>query len=146
MSKVFSLVSVFCIILTFHPEVEGYAKGAPSEACKSLTPGHGVPPQTTKSPYSLVMRYNEVINRGETIILTLKGPATGFKGFMAQGRRSKSNDTTPQGTFWPATYIKSKTINCTSEYDTLTHSENGVKLFSTLQWTAPWTAGRYVVV
>lgn len=139
----------FWVILLFHlaSEVNGYAKGAPLGACSSLTPGHGVSPQITKSPYSLVMRYNEVINRGETIVLTLKGPAHGFKGFIAQGRKSRDKkDTTPQGTFWPATYIKSKTVNCTYDDSTLTHSENGVKLFSTLQWTAPWTAGRYVVM
>ena len=36
----------------------GLSTGAPSAACDTLMPNHGVPPQSTPAPYSITMEGN----------------------------------------------------------------------------------------
>ena len=45
---------VLCVCLCFDVVVM-YATGAPSSACKTLLPGHGVDAQTIRPPYSIIV-------------------------------------------------------------------------------------------
>ena len=41
------------LLLIFGVSTQAYPDGAPSNSCVSLTPDHGVPPQSSSLPYSL---------------------------------------------------------------------------------------------
>ena len=41
------------LLLLFGESTQAYPDGAPSNSCVSLTPDHGVPPESSSSPYSL---------------------------------------------------------------------------------------------
>ena len=49
-----SLAWVLCLLLLVLPEPgQGNGGGAPSRACDSMVPGHGLAPQSSASPYKL---------------------------------------------------------------------------------------------
>ena len=47
-----SFISLYLLFVVFiGKQVNGSPAGAPLEACNTMTPNHGVPPQTSPSPY-----------------------------------------------------------------------------------------------
>ena len=53
------LVTCFVLFLSvFAHRGAGLSTGAPSAACDTLMPNHGVPPQSTPAPYSITMEGN----------------------------------------------------------------------------------------
>lgn len=55
------VLSLAVIVLAASP-VQPFPGGAPSQACSDLRPSHGVGPQTTTSPYELVVDMFEDIS------------------------------------------------------------------------------------
>ena len=54
------------LVLVFAGLVCTYPSGAPSEACSSLTPGHGGSPQSSPSPYTLDLSIFDLYNDGNS--------------------------------------------------------------------------------
>lgn len=47
-----SFISLYLLLtLSIGNQVSGTPNGAPPEACSSMTPEHGLPPQSSPSPY-----------------------------------------------------------------------------------------------
>ncbi|CRL00397.1 CLUMA_CG013664, isoform A [Clunio marinus] len=76
--------------------VQGYSSGAPAEECSTMTPRHGVEPQTGPSPYDIILDKNN-IRAGETVGITIRGRSNDdtFKGLLVQARVGD----TPIGSF-----------------------------------------------
>ena len=87
---------------------EAYQVGAPAGVCDSMTPQHGVDPQTSEFPYSL-----NATKKGSQISITLKTKIAGdsFKGFIIEVRNSANNK--PIGTF--SAPADTKTIDCSAD-------------------------------
>lgn len=81
----FRAVTTLCLIAL--PVVFSYSSGAPEGACQSMTPQHGVPPQSSPVPYTLALS-SKAIRAGEQVQLEIKGntPQHTIKGFLVQAR------------------------------------------------------------
>lgn len=93
---------------------DGYSAGAPDSACVSMTPSHGVSPQTSHSPYTLTPGGISV-NGGGNITVTLSSTSAVFEGFLLQARDTGTQQ--PIGTFITTQY---KYLTCGSGYNVST--------------------------
>ncbi|CRL04023.1 CLUMA_CG017141, isoform A [Clunio marinus] len=112
--------------------------GAPESACATMTPQHGVEPQTSESPFRIVVPKSN-INGGEIIDVTIEvDPGRTFKGFFIN---AKTIEDEPRvvGEFLgnDQEAISYNFRNCGGTSNTATHSENELKSGITLKWKAP---------
>ncbi|EFX86687.1 hypothetical protein DAPPUDRAFT_307896 [Daphnia pulex] len=138
---------VICLYILFTfsigNQVSGTPIGAPAAACSTMTPDHGVPAQTSASPYVTI----PTLMADESVRLTLLVNSTGistFKGFLVMAFDNSLGDTAaPIGTFseivegtpaiTPANYL-----NCLSgSKNAATHTNNSEKVIVNLLWVPP---------
>ncbi|XP_078700848.1 putative defense protein 3 [Branchiostoma floridae x Branchiostoma belcheri] len=134
-----NVVIYACVFLAFFAVCDAFGSGAPATACVTMHPGHmlnataAVVPQTSASPYSIVVEGNKY-TPGSTFSVQIVGPV--FRGFLLQARQPGS--TTPVGTFSNAPN-NTKTTTCTTTDSSMTHANTNAKQNITLTWNAPST-------
>ncbi|KAG7314932.1 hypothetical protein KOW79_022235 [Hemibagrus wyckioides] len=69
--------------------VAGYPNGAPVDRCGNMTPGHNVLPQTSSSPYTIMIS-NNTFRPNEPIRVMIEGPV--YLGVLLQARSSSGTD------------------------------------------------------
>ncbi|XP_046472885.1 putative defense protein 3 [Neodiprion pinetum] len=112
-----------------------HSVGAPASACESMTPGHLVDPQTTPSPYVILLSKNSILG-GESITVTIKGrDKEEFKGILLQARLGDkivgTFDVDPADT-------NVQTIDCPKgERNAVTHKNAENKSEVSVRWIAP---------
>ncbi|XP_046737770.1 putative defense protein Hdd11-like [Diprion similis] len=112
-----------------------YSVGAPAHVCETMMPGHGVDPQTTPSPYDILLSKNSILG-GESVTVTVKGHDQElFKGILIQARLGDqivgTFDVDPADT-------KVKTIDCPKgERNAVTHKNAKNKSEVSVKWVAP---------
>ena len=90
------LISVI-IFLTNILLANAYSSGPPTNACNSMTPGHGRTIQSSAVPFQLAPE-EQLIEAGETLELVLKSTGSEqFKGFIVRAFESGSGNS--YGTF-----------------------------------------------
>ncbi|KAJ8046855.1 Neurogenic locus notch-like protein 1 [Holothuria leucospilota] len=120
----------------------GYSTGAQMESCTSLTVDHvdgngnPIPASTSTSPFTVrVLSGDGVyrVNRAVKVVIDVPSSRQ-FTGFVLQARETAT--ATPVGQWNSSLADGTKTISCTSESDTITHSSNlAVTSTLELQWT-----------
>ncbi|KAI9554205.1 hypothetical protein GHT06_019477 [Daphnia sinensis] len=141
-----SPVISFCVIfaICIGTQVSATPNGAPVSACSTMTPEHGVPAQTTPSPYVTIPTLME----DESVRLTLMANSSGystFKGYLVMAFDKSLGDAAPpigifsetvEGTpvLTPANYL-----NCLSGVkNAATHKDNSAKVIVNLLWIPPY--------
>ncbi|KAK7502250.1 hypothetical protein BaRGS_00006614 [Batillaria attramentaria] len=127
----------------------GYPGGAPDMACESMLPtGHGVGPQASDPPYSIMVS-KKSYKPGETlqIIVSSEGEDY-FKGMFVQARviGCQLNETKTVGVFTaPDNEIETK--HCFGEvHSAVTHNSARAKRVKTFYWTAPVLPAGHMVM
>ncbi|CAG7837809.1 unnamed protein product [Allacma fusca] len=135
-------------------EIHSYSSGAPAtdELCESMKPQHGADPQTSPSPYAILLS-QDTVNPGQKIRVTIKakdGDSTDFLGFLIIGKRlSNLNEKASKGTFILENEASknTKTTDCFGiTASSITHTNNQPKKEVTFEWQAPLQEGEYVLV
>ncbi|CAH2265238.1 jg19782 [Pararge aegeria aegeria] len=77
----------FASILALATLANGFGQGAPQGACKDMTPGHGVPPQSTPAPY-VITPSTKAVKAGTPMEVTISGKTASntIRGLMLQAR------------------------------------------------------------
>ncbi|CAG2177500.1 unnamed protein product, partial [Oppiella nova] len=94
LTTIITLITLLCNPL----KVYGYSQGAPTRACATMVPGHGVPAQTGPADnYALQV---EPINGGRDVSVSIVAN-TGhtFTGFMVQARHAANRQKLIDGVF-----------------------------------------------
>ncbi|XP_038076351.1 sushi, von Willebrand factor type A, EGF and pentraxin domain-containing protein 1-like isoform X2 [Patiria miniata] len=112
--------------------------GAPTTACVSMLPNHGVPSQAANtSPFTVTADTTDFTTEQVITVTVSSGGSVTFKGVLLQARVVDTD--TPVGVFSniPDGY---QPLNCSSADDAVTHANNNVKNSLTVEWTAPSNA------
>lgn len=130
------LLSVLLVVISLLlKECNPYSMGAPDQACKRMTPGHGFDPQDGDPPVVLEMASQDDILPGGHIDLRLVSTeGSNFKGFIIQVRDA-SEDDSPIGNFETeeASYMTcGKGI-----HNSITHRNSNPKTSIKARWKAP---------
>lgn len=127
------LVSVALIFAVIHQSY-GYSTGAPVEVCTSMVPDHGVPPQTSASPVTVVTSATSVSPGGQ-IQVRVEGIAAAFifRGYFIQARDLSGQ--TILGDFLAGTGVTLRT--CGTANSAATHSNSAERTYQLLTWRAP---------
>ncbi|XP_027015206.1 putative defense protein Hdd11 [Tachysurus fulvidraco] len=122
-------VTVWLLVLS---AVTGYPTGAPVARCVDMTPGHGVPSQTSPSPYTIVIS-STTFTPTQSIRVTIQGPM--YLGLLLQAR---SNNTDAVGT-WGTPPPDTKYLACSNNSQgAITHSNrNSKNNETTYTWIPP---------
>lgn len=110
--------------------------GAPESQCQTMTPGHGVAPQETPSPF-VVLPEATIVGQGQMLqmmLLPSVSTHTDFKGFMIQARTDLDKIV---GQFDVDKNVLAIALNCDSVNSTATHSSRVSKRTMVLEWKAP---------
>merc|ERR1719500_1242981 len=129
-----------CVILIWVTvtSISATPKGAPQEACDSMTPKHGdAKPQTGEPPYNVKVSATSV-KPGDTVDVTISAiSGAKFKGFLLQARSSGSGHGKLVGTF-ESGVEGSKYLECLAlDRATVTHTNPEDKETITFKWKAP---------
>lgn len=118
------------ILLVTFTVIHALPEGAPTKACRTLTPFHGggIPKQTDASPFSLQTN----LRRGRVLISIASSIGSPFQGFMIQGRTPDQNTI---GQFESSGDIV-KFIDCGGIANTATHSSPVSKQRIDLEWNS----------
>jgi len=118
---------------------------APGEqACGTMTPQHGPPPQNGNSPYRIILSSTKTA--GQPIDITLVAPSQGpkMRGFFIQVRPVGGE--APAGQFNPNSDPQAKPVTCGGKDNVaMTHRDNSDKEQVKLKWTPPQEDGEYDV-
>uniref|UniRef100_A0ABM0MQ12 Defense protein 1-like n=1 Tax=Saccoglossus kowalevskii TaxID=10224 RepID=A0ABM0MQ12_SACKO len=134
-AKCWCHVIVFLTLVAVY--VCGFGTGAPQNACGSMIPQHGEQSGTLEMqsmdtcPYSLNVSRAE-FEPGEEIYVEVTGDI--FRGILVQAHEPQSD--TPVGTFGPPP-DGAQHLACSSERDSLTHTNSNLKTGITFTWIAP---------
>ncbi|KAK7508158.1 hypothetical protein BaRGS_00000397 [Batillaria attramentaria] len=134
------LLRITATVLVVTGFASGYSSGPPSSTCADLFPGHGVDPQTSDTPFSILLSTSSY-SPGESVQVTLSGNVT-YKGVFLQARSVNCTNDSPVGTF-STQDAELQTIQCAGQTDSVGHN-SGVDKNNTkvVTWTAPQqTAG-----
>ncbi|XP_062509495.1 reelin domain-containing protein 1-like [Corticium candelabrum] len=131
----------FIVWLNYVGIVAGYPSGAPSDHCTDMTPVN--PPhgnrQPSSSPYRIISdAYSNGYVPGQTYNVSIEkisSASPNFRGFLCQVRQVDQTDAV--GTLTPKDLSMSKTLDCTSSQDAVTHSNNNDKQQQAFYWKAP---------
>jgi len=102
-------------------------------ACTSMMPNHQAAAQATPSIYRMDVTKLSDDTFTVTIVPTVNGIT--FKGFLIQARRDGTENAI--GTFEGSVPAGTKTLNCRSTEDSVTHSNNELKTEVTFTWRSP---------
>uniref|UniRef100_A0A3Q1HH92 Ferric-chelate reductase 1a n=1 Tax=Anabas testudineus TaxID=64144 RepID=A0A3Q1HH92_ANATE len=114
-----SRVGVCCLLFFFVSvcywlPVICYANGKVTKACGNMEPHHGVPGQTTQSPYHLAAN-TTTFSPGDHIEVTLSGTSY-FEGFLLQGRDAVNPDSVSTvGTFNLTDHKRTQLLTCNNQ-------------------------------
>uniref|UniRef100_A0A8D8VZI0 Ferric-chelate reductase 1 homolog n=1 Tax=Cacopsylla melanoneura TaxID=428564 RepID=A0A8D8VZI0_9HEMI len=115
---------------------DGYKAGAPTFACKTMTPGHGVPTQTGDSPYSVEIGSEETSEEGRVRVTLSSPPLQFFTGFLVQARPPDSDEAI--GSFTQIPNRSAQMLNCGSQPNSsVTQSSNSRKTNVEVEWESP---------
>lgn len=131
-------ITLICLVLSAVAFQSSIARpdGAPVGACQTLTPGHPSPPQTGRSPYSVVPAALTV-NRGQPLSVSLRTRGTPITGFILQARDASAPNRIV-GQFVRSVDPRWKLMNCAGAVgNSATHTAPLPKFRVTLQWRAP---------
>ncbi|XP_037091299.1 putative defense protein Hdd11-like [Pollicipes pollicipes] len=114
-----------------------YSGGAPAVACGDMTPGHGVPAQSSTLPYRVVVS-DVAIAPGDRVTVTIsREHQMPFKGFFVQARRASGTDSLPAlGSF---TAVPEYKLTSCGEYSDngISHRDSADKHSVSVEWVAP---------
>ncbi|XP_054628584.1 putative defense protein Hdd11 [Dunckerocampus dactyliophorus] len=121
------------LLLQVLSSVRAYPSGAPTGACEDMTPRHGVPAQSSPSPYVLITN-SRVFQPGKAITVTISGPE--YRGVLLEAR--SGNSFFALGT-WQNPPPDTKFLQCTDNpYGAITHANTNVKGNATVySWMPP---------
>ncbi|CAH1388792.1 unnamed protein product [Nezara viridula] len=126
--------SALLVTLLAAVAVRAFPTGVPPSVCESMMPGHGVPPQTSPSPYDIIIEKTN-LQRGQSTKITIKGQKDAtFRGIFVQARGDKD---TPIGRF-TVSDNDGKLLDCgEGEENAVSHINASDKKEITVVWTAP---------
>lgn len=132
MNKLPFLLVIFFKIIT---QNDGYKAGAPTFACKTMTPGHGVGGQTGVSPYTLEVSSEETDEAGRVRVTMSSPPLQFFTGFLIQARAPESDEAIGSFTQIPRNV---QLLNCGQmNYSSVTQTSNARKTNIEVEWESP---------
>lgn len=128
------LVTVAFIFAVIHQSY-GNSDGAPISACTSMVPDHGVPPQTSASPVTVVPSATSVSPGGQ-IQVRIEGIAAAFifRGYFIQARDLSGQ--TILGDFVGGAGVTLRTCGATAN-NAATHSNAAERAYQLVTWRAP---------
>ncbi|XP_017300331.1 putative ferric-chelate reductase 1 homolog [Diaphorina citri] len=125
---------LFIFLRCLNPNL-GYKAGAPTFACKTMTPGHGVPTQTSASPYTIQTGAEEVDDAGRILVTLSSPPLQFFTGFLVQARTPESDEAIGSFVQIPR---NTQLLNCgTQANSSVTQSTNARKTNIEMEWESP---------
>lgn len=109
MSTIKLILLIFCAKASM---IDAYRSGAPSQACQSLIPGHGVNPQQTQSPFDIkaTLSYNNQQASSINVTISSKYGSESFAGFIMQAVLHSDPSIIVDGTFEYT--LSTKTLKC----------------------------------
>lgn len=112
-----------------------HSTGAPTQACTTLTPNHGVAAQNTPPPYHVVVPLQ--VQQGQTMTVTIanREPGFTFRGFIIQAR--SVNTQAVVGRFLITNNMGTVACPTLPTDSVATHSNPSDKSSVALQWVAP---------
>ncbi|XP_065209987.1 putative ferric-chelate reductase 1 homolog [Planococcus citri] len=126
------MIKMVPVILLFISAIHlsnGFKAGAPPLSCKTMTPGHGVAPQTSPAPYSITIVQTDP--DGSTRARISATASNFFTGFLLT---TKSQSPESPGTFI-AVPDDSAIMNCGQDKDAaVTHRSNSKKQSVEVDW------------
>lgn len=124
------------IVLLMIGNSQQFSRGSPASRCDNMTPSHqGAEPQTTPSPYKIVLTEKSVGN-GQRLSVELKTSVDGrkFRGFLLQARTLEGSII---GQFQPKEEIDFNFLECNGFRTAVTNSNNNEDSSLTFEWAAP---------
>ncbi|XP_028283839.1 putative ferric-chelate reductase 1 [Parambassis ranga] len=121
-----------------------YANGKVTKACDNMKPHHGVPGETTHSPYNL--KTNTIsFSPGDRIQVILSGTRS-FEGFLLQARDATNQDLeSTVGTFTLTDRNKTQLLACHKHQGSaVSHTSDAKQTEVVVVWNAPEDAPREV--
>ncbi|XP_015260521.1 PREDICTED: putative ferric-chelate reductase 1, partial [Cyprinodon variegatus] len=118
----------------------GYANGKVTKACSTMEPHHGVPAQTTTSPYQLKTNVTS-FSPGDRIQVILTGSKS-FEGFLLQARDPTNQASVSTiGTFMLTNPIRTQLLTCSMHQDSaVSHTSDHKQSEVVVIWNAPHDA------
>ncbi|XP_038127182.1 putative ferric-chelate reductase 1 isoform X2 [Cyprinodon tularosa] len=118
----------------------GYANGKVTKACSTMEPHHGVPAQTTTSPYQLKTNVTS-FSPGDKIQVILTGSKS-FEGFLLQARDPTNQASVSTiGTFMLTNPIRTQLLTCSMHQDSaVSHTSDHKQSKVVVIWNAPHDA------
>lgn len=101
-SLILALVNVGFVL-----HVNAYSQGAPTRACSTLIPGHGVDRQYSSPPYTIEL----IPSQRGTVSVILKAENKPFAGFMLQARSANEPSRIINGRFTEDKQSQTKSCN-----------------------------------
>ncbi|KAK2843992.1 hypothetical protein Q5P01_010651 [Channa striata] len=138
--RVMSTVGPWCVLVLsvcYWVQVGGYANGKVTKACVSMEPHHGVPGQTTQSPFHLASN-TSTFSPGDHIQVTLSGTSY-FEGFLLQARDASSPDSVfTVGTFTLTDSSRAQLLTCDKQQGSaVSHTSDARLTEMVVIWNAP---------
>ncbi|XP_013876241.1 putative defense protein 3 [Austrofundulus limnaeus] len=124
------LLKVLCL-------VECYPNGAPTGACEAMIPRHGVQPQPSPAPYSILTN-SKTFQPGVPVTVTIVGPD--YRGVLLEARTQGSANALGS---WRLPPPDTKFLKCAGNpQGAVTHSNTNLKGNTTVfSWIPPNTMG-----
>ena len=134
--KMIRVVVCLFLILLMIENSQQFGRGSPVSRCENMLPSHqGAVPQTTPSPYKIVLKETSIGN-GQRMSVELKALENGrkFRGFLLQAR---TIDGRIIGQFQPNDEIDFNFLECNGFRTAVTNSNNNEDSSLTFEWAAP---------
>ncbi|XP_074508451.1 putative ferric-chelate reductase 1 [Sebastes fasciatus] len=115
-----------------------YADGKVTKVCGSMEPHHGVPGQTTHSPYRLETNTTTTFSPGDRIQVILSGTSY-FEGFLLQARdAANQGSVSTVGTFTLTNVNKTQLLPCNKHKGSaVSHTSDARQTEVIVIWNAP---------
>uniref|UniRef100_G3WM81 Ferric-chelate reductase 1 n=1 Tax=Sarcophilus harrisii TaxID=9305 RepID=G3WM81_SARHA len=129
------------ILLQLISPVANYANGKVMEACHTMVPGHGYPPQS--DPVHKITLNQTTFLPGDTVTVTLSGPR--FKGFLIEARNAEDLKSSSIGSFTLFDEEECQLLTCDhKEGSAVSHTSPSKKTQIEVYWNAPDTANHSI--
>ncbi|CAF0863696.1 unnamed protein product, partial [Didymodactylos carnosus] len=133
---------IFLIFQSNLPNVETLPGGAPSSACDSMTPEHGVPSTTCTNSYIIEPEHSSY-DPSDSILVTVRGKSSSdrFQGILMMARDLENNVI---GT-WDVTNTAVKTVTC-GKGGGITHTSSDDKVSISAIWHSPNSSAGVILI